>query len=52
MSQMVTCIGPNSYNITQTSDDLSREVVNDGNATLATVTVRMREGGKLSVYCL
>ena len=31
--------------ITQTSDDLSREVVNDGTATLVTVTVRMREGG-------
>ena len=31
--------------ITQTSDDLSREVVNDGTATLVRVTVRMREGG-------
>ena len=41
----VTCTGPNSYSITQTSDDLSREVVNDGTATLVTVTVRMREGG-------
>ena len=41
----VTCTGPNSFSITQTSDDLSREVVNDGTATLVTVTVRMREGG-------
>ena len=41
----VTCTGPNSFSINQTSDDLSREVVNDGTATLVTVTVRMREGG-------
>ena len=41
----VTCTGPNSFSITQTSDDLSREVVNDGTATLVTVTLRMREGG-------
>ena len=41
----VTCTGPNSFSITQTSDDLSREVVNVGTATLVTVTVRMREGG-------
>ena len=41
----VTCTGPNSFIITQTSDDLSREVVNDGTATLVTVTVRMRKGG-------
>ena len=41
----VTCTGPNSFSITQTSDDLSREVANDGTATLVTVTVRMREGG-------
>ena len=41
----VTCTGPNSYSITQTSDDLSREVVNAGIATLVTVTVRMREEG-------
>ena len=41
----VTCTGPNSFSITQTSDDLLREVVNDGTATLVTVTVRMRMGG-------
>ena len=41
----VTCTGPDSFNIDETSDDLSREVVNDGTATLVTVTVRMREGG-------
>ena len=41
----VTCTGPNSFSITQTSDDISREVVNDGTATLVTMTVRMREGG-------
>ena len=41
----VTCTGPNSFSINQTSDDLSREVVNDGTATMVTVTVRMREGG-------
>ena len=41
----VTCTGPNSFSITQTSDDLSREVVNDGTATMVTVTVRMREKG-------
>ena len=41
----VTCTGPNSFSITQTSDDLSREVVNDGTATLVTMTVRMREEG-------
>ena len=41
----VTCTGPNSFSINQTSDDLSREVVNVGTATLVTVTVRMREGG-------
>ena len=41
----VTCTGPNSFSITQTSDDLSREVVNVGTATLVTVTVRMREEG-------
>ena len=41
----VTCTGPNSFSITQTSDDLSREVVSVGMATLVTVTVRMREGG-------
>ena len=41
----VTCTGPNSFSINQTSDDLSREVVNNGTATLVTVTVRMREGG-------
>ena len=41
----VTCTGPNSFSINQTSDDLSREVVNDGTATLVTVTVRMREEG-------
>ena len=41
----VTCTGPNSFSITQTSDDLSREVVNDGTATLVTVTVRRRKGG-------
>ena len=39
----VTCTGPNSFSITQTSDDMSREVVNNGTATL--VTVRMREEG-------
>ena len=41
----VTCTGPNSFSITEKSDDLSRKVVNDGTATLVTVTVRMREGG-------
>ena len=41
----ITCTGPNSFSINETSDDLSREVVNDGTATLVTVTVRMREGG-------
>ena len=41
----VTCTGPNSFSINQTSDDLSREVVNNGIATLVTVTVRMKEGG-------
>ena len=41
----VTCTGPNSFSINQTSNDLSREVVNDGTATLVTVTVRMREEG-------
>ena len=41
----VTCTGPNSFSITQTSDDVSREVVSVGTATLVTVTVRMREGG-------
>ena len=41
----VTCTGPNSFSITQTNDDLSREVVSDGTATLVTVTVRMRVGG-------
>ena len=41
----VTCTGPNSFSINQTSDDLSREVVKDGTAMLVTVTVRMREGG-------
>ena len=41
----VTCTGPNSFSITETSDNLSREVVNDGTATLVIVTVRMREGG-------
>ena len=41
----VTCTGPNSFSINQTSDDLSREVVNVGTATLVTVAVRMREGG-------
>ena len=41
----VTCTGPNSFSITQTSDDLSREVLNVGTATLVTVTVRMRKGG-------
>ena len=41
----VTCTGPNSFSITQTSDDLSREVVNDGTAILVTVTVRKREEG-------
>ena len=41
----VTCTGPNSFSINQTSDDLSREVVNFGTATLVTVTVRMREEG-------
>ena len=39
----VTCTGPNSFSIDETSDDLSREVVNDGTATLVTMTVRMRE---------
>ena len=32
----VTCTGPNSYSITQTSDDLSREVVYDRTATMVT----------------
>ena len=41
----VTCTGPNSFSINQTSDDLSREVVNVGTATLVTATVRMREEG-------
>ena len=41
----VTCTRPNSFSINETSDDLSREVVNDGTATLVTVTVRMREEG-------
>ena len=41
----VTCTEPNSFSINQTSDDLSREVMNDGTATLVTMTVRMREGG-------
>ena len=41
----VTCTGPNSFSITETSDYLSREVVNNGTATLVTVTVRMREAG-------
>ena len=41
----VICTGPNSFSIDETSDDLSREVVNDGTATLVTVTVRMREEG-------
>ena len=41
----VTCTGPNSFSINQASDDLSREVVNDGTATLVIVTVRMREEG-------
>ena len=41
----VTCTGPNSFSINETSDDLSREVVNVGTATLVTVTVSMREGG-------
>ena len=41
----VTCTGPNSFSINQTSDDLSREVVNVGTATLVIVTVRMREEG-------
>ena len=41
----VTCTGPNSFSITETSDDLSREVVNNGTATMVTVTVRMREEG-------
>ena len=41
----VTCTGPNSFSIDETSDDLSREVVNDGTSTLVTVTVRMREEG-------
>ena len=41
----VTCTGPNSFSINQTSDDLSCEVVNDGTATMVTVTVRMREEG-------
>ena len=41
----ITCTGPNSFSINQTSDDLFREVVNDGTATMVTVTVRMREEG-------
>ena len=41
----VTCTGPNSFSSNQTSNDLSREVVNVGTATLVTVTVRMREEG-------
>ena len=44
----VTCTGPNSFSIDETSDDLSREVVNYGTATLVTVTVRMREAGTVS----
>ena len=40
-----TCTGPNSIGITQESDDLSREVGNDGTATLVTMTVRVRKGG-------
>ena len=42
----VTCTGPNTFGITQQSDDLSREVGNDGTATLVTMTVRVRRGGK------
>ena len=41
----VTCTGPKLFSINQTSDALSREVVNDGIATLVTMTVRMKEGG-------
>ena len=41
----VTCTGQNSFSINETSDDLSREVVNVGIATLVTVTVRTREEG-------
>ena len=41
----VTCTGPNLFSITETSDNLSREVVNDGTTTMVTVTVRMREEG-------
>ena len=41
----VTCTGPNTFSINQTSNDLSREVVNNGTPTLVTVTVRMREEG-------
>ena len=41
----VTCTGSNSFSINQTSDDLSREVVNNGIATLVTVTVRRGKGG-------
>ena len=41
----VTCTGPNSFSIDEISDDLSREVVSVGMATLVTVTVRMREEG-------
>ena len=41
----VTCTGPNSFSIDETSDDLSREVMNDGTATMVIVTVRMREAG-------
>ena len=41
----VTCTGPNSFSIDETSDDLSREVVNEGTATLVRMTVRMREEG-------
>ena len=45
----VTCTGPNSFSINETSDDLSREVVNNGIATLVTVTVRM--GGEGNYQC-
>ena len=41
----VKCTGPNSFSIDETSNDLSREVVNEGTATLVTMTVRMREEG-------
>ena len=45
----VTCTGPNSFSIDEISDDLSREVVNNGTATLVTVTVRM--GGEGNYQC-